>query len=81
MSNGPSKEEIEKMVKLAKEMGVGDGTVETILVEGIVAMIEDAQAEWDRGNRGSAFQYQQKALKGIVTYLIKDNDARKEKHG
>lgn len=71
-------ERTQKLVALAKEMGIGDGTYETILVTGIHMMINEAEEAMKKGHTTVAITNLINSLKGIATYLARDNEARKE---
>jgi hypothetical protein len=68
---------IDSMAKLAQELGIGDGTKETILVIGIHMFISEADKALEKGDNAETLKNIINALKGIATYIAKDNDARK----
>jgi hypothetical protein len=71
-------DELDPMLKLAKEMGIGDGTKETILVGGIFMFTNEMKKALEKGNILEALACNLKALEGICSYLSIDNDKRKE---
>jgi hypothetical protein len=73
-----AKEDLDPILKLAKEMGIGDGTKETILVGGIFMMTHSMEDALKKGNIIEALGYNVRALQGICSYLSLDNDKRKE---
>jgi hypothetical protein len=73
-----SQETIDKMLLLAKEVGIGDGTKEMLLLIGCVNFNQEAKSKADAGDIKGALNALILAVRGLTSLAAEDITSRRE---